>query len=170
MKVGSKIRAKVDPEMGLKSFPDQWHVDFVPRCNTHGVEATKANKLKIYDKDFMVWAKPESTDDSRWEDTEETFSKSGTLVVKNFAHGIHRKDAFVNFSDGYKNGGGGSFSYSNSKKTLLMKAEMNMLLMSPMGEGKLHSTGFKETTFREELCDIEYVCVLHLILHFFFLF
>jgi len=147
------------------------------------VEATEANKLKIYGKDFMVWAKPESADDSMWEDAEETFSKTptpvrenrdlkeefeeasnggiqsialgaldnsflvsdnGIQVVKNFAHGIHGKGAFVNFSDGYKNGGGGSSSYSTPKKTLLMKAETNMLLMSPMGGGKLHSTGLHQ--------------------------
>ncbi|XP_014501680.1 protein CYPRO4 [Vigna radiata var. radiata] len=208
MKVGSKIRAKVGPEIGLKSFPDQRRVDFVARgvwamkfftvqdqidfidsfqnClfeNTHGVEATEANKLKIYGKDFMVWAKPEAADDTMWEDAEETFSKSSTpvranqdlkeefeeasnggiqsialgaldnsflvsdngiQVVKNFAHGIHGKGAFVNFSDGYKNGGGDSSSYSTPKKTLLMKAETNMLLMSPMGGGKLHSTGLHQ--------------------------
>jgi len=147
------------------------------------VEATEANKLKIYGKDFMVWAKPEAADDSMWEDAEETFSKSATpvranqdlteefeeasnggiqsialgaldnsflvsddgiQVVKNFAHGIHGKGAFVNFRDGYKNGGGGSSSYSTPKKTLLMKAETNMLMMSPMGGGKLHSTGLHQ--------------------------
>ncbi|KAG5018363.1 Protein CYPRO4 [Glycine max] len=207
LKVGSKIRSKVGPEMGLKSFPEQRRVDFVVRgvwamkffsdqdqidfidsfqkClfeNTHGVEATEANKLKIYGKDFAAWAKPETADDSMWEDAEEAFTKSPTLVrsnqdlkeefeeasnggiqslalgaldnsflvsdngiqvVKNFAHGIHGKGAFVNFSDGYQKGGGGS-SYCTPKKTLLMRAETNMLLMSPMGGGKLHSTGLHQ--------------------------
>ncbi|KAK7410033.1 hypothetical protein VNO78_00507 [Psophocarpus tetragonolobus] len=200
-KVGSKIRCKVGPEMGLKNFPDQRRVDFVARgvwalkffsdqdqidfidsfqkClfeNTHGVEATEANKLKIYGKDFVAWANPEAADDSMWEDAGDDFTKSptpvrstqdlteefeeasnggiqslalgaldnsflvnddGIQVVKNFAHGIHGKGAFVKFSDGYQNGS----SYSTPKKTLLMKAETNMLLMSPMGGGKLHSTG-----------------------------
>ncbi|KAG5033948.1 hypothetical protein AAZX31_04G038300 [Glycine max] len=207
LKVGSKIRSKVGPEMGLKSFPEQRRVDFVARgvwamkfftdqdqidfidsfqkClfeNTHGVEATEANKLKVYGKDFVAWAKPEAADDSMWEDAEEVFTKSptpvrsnqdlkeefeeasnggiqslalgaldnsflvsdnGIQVVKNFAHGIHGKGAFVNFSDGYQNGGGGS-TYCTPKKTLLMRAETNMLLMSPMGGGKLHSTGLHQ--------------------------
>ena len=49
----------------------------------HGVEATEANKLKIYGKDFVVWAKPKTADDSMWEDAEEAFSKSPTLVRSN---------------------------------------------------------------------------------------
>lgn len=213
LKVGSKIRSKVGPEMSLKSLVDQRRVDFVARggvwamkfftdqdhidfidslqkClfeNTHGVEATEANKLKIYGKDFVAWAKPEAADDSMWEDAEEDFSKTptpvkttqhlkeefeeasnggiqslalgaldnsflvsdnGIQVVKNFAHGIHGKGAFVNFSDGYQNGGGGigggGGAYCTPKKTLLMRAETNMLLMSPMGGGKLHSTGLHQ--------------------------
>lgn len=213
LKVGSKIRSKVGPEMSLKSLVDQRRVDFVARggvwamkfftdqdhidfidsfqkClfeNTHGVEATEANKLKIYGKDFLAWAKPEAADDSMWEDAEEDFSKTptpvkttqhlkeefeeasnggiqslalgaldnsflvsdnGIQVVKNFAHGIHGKGAFVNFSDGYQNGGGGigggGGAYCTPKKTLLMRAETNMLLMSPMGGGKLHSTGLHQ--------------------------
>ncbi|RDX83631.1 Protein CYPRO4, partial [Mucuna pruriens] len=204
LKVGSKIRSKVCLEMGLKSFADQKRVDFVARgvwamkfftdqdhidfidsfqkClfeNTHGVEATEANKLKIYGKDFMAWANPEAADDSMWEDAEEDFTKSptpvrssqdlkeefeeasnggiqslalgaldnsflvsdnGIQVVKNFAHGIQGKGAFVNFSDGYQNGG----AYCTPKKTLLMRAETNMLLMSPIGGGKLHSKGLHQ--------------------------
>ncbi|TKY75069.1 CYPRO4 protein [Spatholobus suberectus] len=208
LKVGSKIRSKVGPEMSLKSFADQRRVDLVARgvwamkffaeqdhadfmksyekClfeNTHGVEATEENKLKIYGKDFIVWAKPEAADDSMWEDAEETFTKSptpvrstqdlreefeeaanggiqslalgaldnsflvsdnGIQVVKNFAHGIQGKGAFVNFSDGYGGGGGGGGAHCTPKKTLLMRAETNMLLMSPMGGGKLHSTGLHQ--------------------------
>lgn len=210
LKIGSKIRSKVGPDMQLKTLADQRRVDFVAKgvwalkffteqdynaflvqfqsCtfeNTHGFEATDENKLKIYGKDFIVWAKPEAADDSMWEDADDSFSKSpgsatpvranqdlkeefeeaanggiqslalgaldnsflvsnnGIQVVKNFAHGIQGKGAFVNF------GGGGSSSSSNlvhstPKKTLLMKAETNMLLMSPLAEGKLHSTGLHQ--------------------------
>ncbi|CAJ2640983.1 unnamed protein product [Trifolium pratense] len=210
LKIGSKIRSKVGGDMQLKTLADQRRVDFVAKgvwalkffteqhynaflvqfqnCtfeNTHGYEATDENKLKVYGKDFLGWAKPEVADDSMWEDADDSFSKSpasatpvrasqdlkeefeeaanggiqslalgaldnsflvgenGIQVVKNFAHGIHGKGAFVNF------GGGSSLSRSNlahstPKKTLLMKAETSMLLMSPLGENKLHSTGLHQ--------------------------
>ncbi|XP_057428385.1 protein CYPRO4 [Lotus japonicus] len=208
LKVGSKVRSKVGLDMQLKTFSDQRRVDFVARgvwamkffteqdysafvvqfqnClfeNTHGVEATEENRLKVYGKDFIGWANPEAADDSMWEDAEDRFSKSpgsatpvrpsqdlreefeeaanggiqsialgaldnsflvgenGIQVVKNFAHGIHGKGAFVNFRDGYQNE---SSSHCTPKKTLLMKAETNMLLMSPAGEGKLHSMGLHQ--------------------------
>ncbi|CAL5204673.1 unnamed protein product [Lathyrus oleraceus] len=68
--------------------------------------------------------------------------ENGIQVVKNFAQGIHGKGAFVNF-------GGGSASasklvQSTPKKTLLMKAETSMLLMSPLNESKLRSTGLHQ--------------------------
>ncbi|KAF5202264.1 Vid27-like protein [Thalictrum thalictroides] len=94
--VGSKVRVRVGTEMQLKMFGDQCRVDFVSqgvwamkfyngedyRCfvskyqeclfeNTYGVEATDANKVKIYGKDFIGWVKPEAADDSIWEDAEE---------------------------------------------------------------------------------------------------
>ncbi|GAU42201.1 hypothetical protein TSUD_305460 [Trifolium subterraneum] len=210
LKIGTKIRSKVGADMQLKTLADQRRVDFVAKgvwalkffteqhynaflvqfqnCtfeNTHGYEATDENKLKVYGKDFLGWAKPEVADDSMWEDADDSFSKSpasatpvrasqdlkeefeeaanggiqslalgaldnsflvgenGIQVVKNFAHGIHGKGAFVNF------GGGSSLSASNlahstPKKTLLMKAETSMLLMSPLGESKLHSTGLHQ--------------------------
>ncbi|KAJ1397394.1 WD40/YVTN repeat-like-containing domain superfamily [Sesbania bispinosa] len=72
-------------------------------------------------------------------------SDSGIQVVRNFAHGIHGKGAFVNFSGGYQNGSSSSsLVHCTPKKTLLMKAETNMLLMSPLGGGKLHSTGLHQ--------------------------
>ncbi|XP_028806794.1 protein CYPRO4 [Neltuma alba] len=212
LKVGSKIRAKVDTEMQLKTFGDQRRADFVARgvwamkffseedykafvvqfenClfeNTYGVEATEESKLKIYGKDFIGWAKPEAADDSMWEDAEDSLSKSpgsatptptranqdlmeefeeaansgiqslalgaldnsflvgdsGIQVVKNFSHGIHGKGAFVNFGSGYKSNGS-SLVHATPKKTLLMKAETNMLLMNPVGAGKLHSTNLHQ--------------------------
>ncbi|KAE8100679.1 hypothetical protein FH972_018550 [Carpinus fangiana] len=44
--------------------------------NTYGVEAIEENKVKVYGKDFIGWLKPEIADDSVWEDTEDSFSKS----------------------------------------------------------------------------------------------
>ncbi|KAK4277489.1 hypothetical protein QN277_015483 [Acacia crassicarpa] len=212
LKVGSKIRVKVDTEMQLKTFGDQRRADFVARgvwamkffseedykafvvqfdnClfeNTYSVEATEESKLKIYGKDFIGWAKPEAADDSMWEDAEDSFFKSpgsatptptranqdlmeefeeaansgiqslalgaldnsflvgdsGIQVVKNFAHGIHGKGTFVNFGSGYK-GNGTCLVNATPKKTLLMKAETNMLLMSPVDAGKPHSTNLHQ--------------------------
>ncbi|KAK7283299.1 hypothetical protein RIF29_12720 [Crotalaria pallida] len=72
-------------------------------------------------------------------------SDNGIQVVKNFAHGIHGKGAFVNFADGYQNKGSSAAAFVTPKKTLLMKAETNMLLMSPnAGRETLHSTGLHQ--------------------------
>ncbi|MED6194889.1 Protein cypro4 [Stylosanthes scabra] len=214
LKVGSKIRSKVGLEMQLKTFASQRRVDFVSRAvwamkfftdqdydafvtrfqdcmfeNTHGIEATEQNKLKVYGKDFIGWANPDAADDSMWEDAEDAFAKSpasatpvrptqdlreefeeaanggiqslalgaldnsflvgdtGIQVVKNFAHGIHGKGAFVHFGQGYQRdrvSSSTTLEYCTPKKTLLMKAETNMLLMSPVGGGKLHSTGLHQ--------------------------
>ncbi|CAL0319054.1 unnamed protein product [Lupinus luteus] len=71
-------------------------------------------------------------------------SDNGIQVVKNFAHGIHGKGAFVNFADGYQSKGLSS-AFVTPKKTLLMKAETNMLLMSPnTGRQTFHSTGLHQ--------------------------
>ncbi|XP_031376110.1 protein CYPRO4 [Punica granatum] len=69
-------------------------------------------------------------------------SDSGIQVVKNFSHGIHGKGVFVNF-DSSRNRGSSSV-YTTPKKALLMRAETNMLLMSPADEGKLHSRGLHQ--------------------------
>ncbi|XP_022140137.1 protein CYPRO4 [Momordica charantia] len=212
LKVGSKIRVKVSSEMQLKTFRDQRRVDFVAQgvwalkffsdedyrffvekfqgClfeNTYGFEATEENKLKVYGKDFIGWAKPEVADDSMWEDAEESFSKSpnsatpvrandlmeefeeaadggikslalgaldnsflvgdsGIQVVRNFTHGIQGKGVYVNIDNGNRGprGGGSALAYSTPKKALLMKAETNMLLMSPMNEGRPHTSGLHQ--------------------------
>ncbi|KAJ6847795.1 protein CYPRO4-like [Iris pallida] len=64
-------------------------------------------------------------------------SGSGIQVVKNFSHGVHGKGVSVKFSDHHS-------SYSTPKKALLMKAETNMLLMSPASTGKPHATGLHQ--------------------------
>ncbi|KAK4786631.1 hypothetical protein SAY86_010464 [Trapa natans] len=69
-------------------------------------------------------------------------SDSGIQVVKNFSHGIQGKGAFVNFDN--RRGCGSGSVYSTPKKALLMRAETNMLLMSPMDEGKPHSRGLHQ--------------------------
>ncbi|XP_021898615.1 protein CYPRO4 [Carica papaya] len=68
---------------------------------------------------------------------------SGIQVVKNFSHGIHGKGVYVNFdTESYRSGS--SLVHSTPKKALLMRAETNMLLMSPMDVKKPHSTGLHQ--------------------------
>ncbi|XP_068643211.1 protein CYPRO4-like [Aristolochia californica] len=210
-KIGSKVRTPVTSTLQLKMFPEQRRVDFVAlgvwaikffadedyrafvtkfqNClfeNLYGLEATEENRVKIYGKDFMGWAKPEAADDSIWEDAEDSFARSpasltpltasqdlreefeeaanggiqslalgaldnsflvsdlGIQVMKNFSHGIHGKGAFVNYNGGGAHGNTSSFEHSTPKKALLMKAETNMLLMSPMTDGKPHARGLHQ--------------------------
>ncbi|KAK1301757.1 Protein CYPRO4 [Acorus calamus] len=64
--------------------------------------------------------------------------ESGIQVVKNFSHGIHGKGVTVKLH------GADARGRSTPKKALLMRAETNMLLMSPLnaeGRGGPRSTG-----------------------------
>ncbi|KAK1309542.1 Protein CYPRO4 [Acorus calamus] len=64
--------------------------------------------------------------------------ESGIQVVKNFSHGIHGKGVTVKLH------GADARGRSTAKKALLMRAETNMLLMSPLnaeGRGGPRSTG-----------------------------
>ncbi|CAN0846532.1 Protein CYPRO4 [Linum grandiflorum] len=202
--VGTKVRARVSTEMQLKMFADQRRVDFVDSgvwalkfptdeeyrrfveeyqdClfeNVYRAKATDQNKVKVYGKDFLGWAKPETADDSMWEDADdgeekytpvrgnqdlmEEFEEAanggvhsltlgamensflvndlGVQVYRNYEKGIHGKGICVNFDQG---GSGSSLAKSTPKKGMLMRAETNMMLMSPMKEGKPHSTGIKQ--------------------------
>nr|GEW69470.1 hypothetical protein [Tanacetum cinerariifolium] len=96
--VGSKVRVRVrvSTDMQLKMFADQKRVDFVhagvwalrffsdegyrafidnfQSClfeNVYGLKPSDENKVKVYGKDFMGWAKPELADDTMWEEKEE---------------------------------------------------------------------------------------------------
>ncbi|KAI3465358.1 hypothetical protein Pfo_022021 [Paulownia fortunei] len=214
LKIGSKVRAKIDENLQLKAFKEQRRVDFVANgvwaikffspeewdgftkkyqdClfeNTYGYEANDESKLKVYGKDFLGWANPEAADDSMWEDAEEGLMKtpptktpikeghdlteefeeaaanggaiqslalgaldnsflvsdSGIQVVRNYSHGIQGKGIYVNFDDGKLSGRkGANASYLTPRKALLMRAETNMLLMSPMNDGKPHSRGLHQ--------------------------
>ncbi|KAL6953908.1 Protein cypro4 [Sarracenia purpurea var. burkii] len=212
LKVASKIRARVSTDIQLKMFGDQRRVDFVwngvwalkffgdeeyrsfvtefQDClfeNVYGLRPTEENKVKVYGKEFLGWAKPEVADDSMWEDADDgvwkspsksktpvranqdllkefeeaatgggiqslalgaldnsfLVSDSGVQVVKNFRHGIHGKGVYVKFdNDGQKTGS--SAGKLAQKKALLMRGETNMLLMSPLKEGKPHATGLHQ--------------------------
>ncbi|XP_026402048.1 protein CYPRO4-like [Papaver somniferum] len=75
-------------------------------------------------------------------------NNSGIQVVKNYSHGIHGKGVYVKFDSGGGNSssriGSSSSAYLTPKKALLMRAETNMLLMSPNTEGKPHATGLHQ--------------------------
>ncbi|KAL3505196.1 hypothetical protein ACH5RR_035037 [Cinchona calisaya] len=216
LKIGSKIRVKVDQNLQLKAIKEQRRVDFAANGvwamkffseeeynsffdkfqdslfeNTYGYEASDENKVKVYGKDFIGWAKPEAADDSMWEDAEDSFFKtpesalktpsrdgndlteefeeaapncgaiqslalgaldnsflvsdSGVQVVRNYSHGIQGKGAYVNFDNGRSNGSfSNSVAYSTPRKALLMRAETNMLLLSPMTDGKPHTRGLHQ--------------------------
>ncbi|URE01441.1 VID27 cytoplasmic protein [Musa troglodytarum] len=206
LRIGANVRARVGPELQLKSFPDQRRVDFVAdgvwaikfpnlegyrafqsqyqSClfeNTYGVEANEENKVKVFGKDFMAWAQVDAEEDSIWADAEDSLEKSpeplstpsrvkqdlleefeeeaneggiqslalgalensflvsnsGIQVLRNFSHGVHGKGVSVKISDNTGRAGG----YSTPKKALLMRAETNMLLMSPAQAGKPHASG-----------------------------
>ncbi|KAK6160720.1 hypothetical protein DH2020_004101 [Rehmannia glutinosa] len=208
LKIGSKVRAKIDENLQLKAFKEQRRVDFVANgvwaikffspeewdvftkkyqdClfeNTYGYEANDESKLKVYGKDFLGWANPQAADDSMWEDAEESLMKtpptktpikrghdlteeseeaavnggaiqslalgaldnsflvsdSGIQVVRNYSHGIQGKGLYVNFDDGKL-----SEERRKCQKALLMRAETNMLLMSPMNDAKPHSRGLHQ--------------------------
>ncbi|BFG41812.1 hypothetical protein CerSpe_280860 [Prunus speciosa] len=204
LKVGSKVRARVSTDLQLKMFGDQRRVDFVSKGvwalkfytdeqyrrfvtefqdylfeNVYGVQATEENKVKVYGKEFLGWAKPEAADDSAWDyddvdqspksatpvrpsqDLMEEFeeaanggvqsltlgamdnsflvSDTGVQVYRNFNHGIHGKGVVAKFDSG-----GSSLGRSTPKKALLMRAETNMLLMSPLKEGKPQANGIQQ--------------------------
>lgn len=204
LKVGSKVRARVSTDMQLKMFGDQRRVDFVSKGvwalkfytdeqyrrfvtefqdylfeNVYGVQATEENKVKVYGKEFLGWAKPEAADDSAWDyddidqspksatpvrpsqDLMEEFEEAanggvqsltlgamdnsflvndtGVQVYRNFNHGIHGKGVVAKFDSG-----GSSLGRSTPKKALLMRAETNMLLMSPLKEGKPQANGIQQ--------------------------
>ncbi|KAB2043304.1 hypothetical protein ES319_D01G007000v1 [Gossypium barbadense] len=67
----------------------------------------------------------------------------GVQVYRNFNRGIHGKGICVKFNAGGSRIGG-SPSSSTPKKALLMRAERNMMLMSPENEGKPNATGLKQ--------------------------
>ncbi|VFQ77228.1 unnamed protein product [Cuscuta campestris] len=200
LKIGPKIRVKVDENMQLRAHKDQKRIDFVANgvwaakffdeqeyasfidnykdClfgNMYGYEANDANKVKVYGKDFIGWAKPEIADDSMWEDASESFktpmkelkqefeesatancgeiqslalgaldnsfliSDSGVQVLRNYSNGIQGKGLYVNFDRERF-----SSAHQTPRKALLMRAETNMLLMSPVNGDRPHSKGLHQ--------------------------
>ncbi|KAE8703132.1 Protein CYPRO4 [Hibiscus syriacus] len=67
----------------------------------------------------------------------------GVQVYRNFNRGINAKGICVKFDAGGSRIEGNMLN-STPKKALLMKAETNMMLMSPAKEGKPNATGLKQ--------------------------
>ncbi|CAH2053324.1 unnamed protein product [Thlaspi arvense] len=67
----------------------------------------------------------------------------GVQVYRNMERGIHGKGVCVRFDNGNSRLGPGS-SQTTPNKALLMRAETNMMLMSPAKQGKPHSSGVKQ--------------------------
>ncbi|KAL2505632.1 Vacuolar import/degradation [Abeliophyllum distichum] len=68
--------------------------------NTYGYEANDENRVKVYRKGFMGWAKPEEADDSMWEDAEESFFKTPTKTPVKVSHDLNEE-----FEEAAANGG-----------------------------------------------------------------
>ncbi|KAF2556059.1 hypothetical protein F2Q68_00017232 [Brassica cretica] len=65
---------------------------------------------------------------------------SGVQVYRNMDRGIHGKGVCVRFDGGRP----GSSSQTTPNKALLMRAETNMMLMSPANQGKPNTSGVKQ--------------------------
>ncbi|KAF8054815.1 hypothetical protein N665_1312s0008 [Sinapis alba] len=68
---------------------------------------------------------------------------SGVQVYRNMDRGIHGKGVCVRFDGGSSKLGPGS-SQTTPNKALLMRAETNMMLMSPAKQGQPHTSGVKQ--------------------------
>ncbi|KAJ7534538.1 hypothetical protein O6H91_13G098300 [Diphasiastrum complanatum] len=107
LKIGQRVRARVDQRLQVKFFDETLRVDFVflgvwamkffsyedyrdfstefNNClfeNTYHLEATEENKFKVFGKDFAAWMQPEVADESVWEEAEETLDKPKPEEVK----------------------------------------------------------------------------------------
>ncbi|KAK4784451.1 hypothetical protein SAY86_018819 [Trapa natans] len=68
----------------------------------------------------------------------------GVQVYRNYAKGIRGKGVHVKFDQGTSRIGSSSSPKITPTKAMLMRGETNMMLMSPMMEGKPHSTGLQQ--------------------------
>ncbi|CAN4112219.1 unnamed protein product [Withania somnifera] len=180
LKVGKKITAKVSTDMQLKMFGDQRRVDFVDNgvwslkfffqdClfeNVYGMEATEANKVKIYGKEFIGWLRPEESDDAMWEDADsgvwkgsgkspmrdsqdllEEFEEAAngggiqSLALGALDNSFLGNDSGVQVVKNFSHGIHGKGVYVKFDEKDRWAGKTNMMLMSPFKEGNSHSTG-----------------------------
>ncbi|GJY98206.1 CYPRO4 protein, partial [Tanacetum coccineum] len=141
LKVGTKIRVKVrvSTDMKLKMLAEQKQVDFVHI----GVWAmSDENKVKVYGKDFMGWAKPELAYGTMWETNEDTMWENSSLLSFKT-----RNDLLEEFEEVAVNGGmirSVALGFEEFAKGIVDEGESNMLLMSGEKEGKPHSSGVNQ--------------------------
>lgn len=194
--VGGRFKARVDDGLQMKFFDEQLRVDLVWKGvwamkfmnstdyrnfveeyqnhrfeNIHGMPPTEANKVKVFGKDFMVWAKGEGEEESIWEDAEDEFeqkqkelretyreaAKSGVQSLtmgamdNSFLVGNSGIDVLSNLSEGVHNKGvtirlqdSGGSPYTTPKKGMLIRGERNMMLLSPVKQGDPHASGVSQ--------------------------
>ena len=193
--VGGKFGARVDDGLQTKFFDDQLRVDFIWKGvwamrfmnssdyhifveeyqnhlfeNTYGMPPTEENKIKIFGKDFVVWARGEGEDESIWADAEDNFEEKQralreTLHEKarngvqsltmgaldnSFLVGNSGIEVLSNLSEGVHskgvtiNLGNKSASYLTPKKGMLIRGEREMMVLSPVEQGDPHASGVSQ--------------------------
>jgi len=192
--VGGKFSARVDDTLQTKFFDDQLRVDFAWQGvwalkfmnssdyhsfvaeyhdhlfeNTHGLPPTEENKIKIFGKDFVVWARGEGEDESIWADAEDNFAekeralretlreqaKTGVQSLtmgaldNSFLVGKSGIEVLTNLSEGVHSRGvtltlANKSSYQTPKKGMLMRGERDMMVLSPSEQGDPHAGGVSQ--------------------------
>lgn len=194
--VGGKFSARVDDELQTKFFDDQLRVDFIWKGvwamkfmnsadyhsfvaeyqdhlfeNIHGLPPTEENKIKIFGKDFVVWARGDGEDESIWADAEDEFeekqralretlsekAKTGVQSLtmgaldNSFLVGKSGIEVLTNLSEGVHSRGvtltlanNQSSTYHTPKKGMLIRGERDMMVLSPSEQGDPHSNGVSQ--------------------------
>jgi hypothetical protein len=193
--VGGKFGARVDEGLQTKFFDDQLRMDFIWKGvwamkfmnsadyhsfveeyqnhlfeNTYGMPPTEENKIKIFGKDFVVWARGEGEDESIWADAEDNFEEKQRVLretlhekAKNgvqsltigaldnsFLVGNSGIEVLTNLSEGVHsrgvtlNLGNKSASYQTPKKGMLIRGEREMMVLSPQEQGDPHASGVSQ--------------------------
>ncbi|KAL2458687.1 Vacuolar import/degradation [Abeliophyllum distichum] len=102
----STVASESNFSAGVKFFSAEENEIFVGKyqgClfeNTYGYEANDENRVKVYGKGFMGWAKPEEADDSMWKDAEESLFKTPTKTLVRVSHDLNEE-----FEEAAANGG-----------------------------------------------------------------
>lgn len=193
--VGGKFGARVDDGLQTKFFDDQLRVDFIWKGvwamkfmnpadyssfveeyqdhlfeNTYGMPPTEENKIKIFGKDFVVWARGEGEDESIWADAEDNFEEKQRALREtmhekarngvqsltmgaldnSFLVGNSGIEVLSNLSEGVHskgvtiNLGNKSSSYQTPKKGMLIRGEREMMVLSPVEQGNPHADGVSQ--------------------------
>ena len=137
--------------------------------NVHGLPPTEENKLKIFGKDFVMWARGEGEDESIWADAEDSFEEQKALretlhekakngvqsltmgaLDNSFLVGNSGIEVLSNLSEGVHskgvsiNLGNRSAAYQTPKKGMLIRGEREMMVLSPVEQGDPHASGVSQ--------------------------